>query len=313
LQADYRGSFLLYQELTDLNAFDQRANADIRHRLTRNLTLFARNGISRSPSTDEIELPGILFRRQGVLLEDFRAGVDTRFGPRTSLMTAYTFQWVDFEQGSLPVETALSQGGVSHGAIATLQHALSHRLSIGADFDMRHALLNDDRVFDTRNAMGTVDWRISERLVVSGGAGYSWLATDQEDQRQAAPAFRGDISGSGPRFGWNAGYRRAFLPSFGFGGTFQNEELYGNVLAPLGRRLDLSGGLSVRMNEPLVPTDRRLRSTWARASVSYLANRWMRIEGFYALALQDSQRPGGKVDRMRLGVQVVTSKRMRLR
>jgi hypothetical protein len=47
--------------------------------------------------------------------------------------------------------------------------------------------------------------------------------------------------------------------------------------------------------------------------VSYLATRWMRVEGFYAAVLQDSQRAGGKVNRSRLGIQVVTSTRMRVR
>jgi hypothetical protein len=52
---------------------------------------------------------------------------------------------------------------------------------------------------------------------------------------------------------------------------------------------------------------------WARGSVSYLANRWMRISGFYTLARQDNLRVGGKINRVRVGVLVVTSKRMRLR
>jgi hypothetical protein len=197
--------------------------------------------------------------------------------------------------------------------MAVLSHALSSRLSIGGDYDLRYATMNDGRAFDVQNALATVDYRLSQRLFLSGGAGFAWLATAEAAGNQMAPAFRADISGTGSRLAWNAGYRRSFLPSFGFGGTFQNEELHGNVLAPLTRRIDLSGGIAIRENEPLEPTDRNLRSVWLRSSVSYLANRWMRIEGFYALTFQDSQRPGGKVNRARLGVQVVTSKRMRLR
>ncbi len=49
-----------------------------------------------------------------------------------------------------------------------------------------------------------------------------------------------------------------------------------------------------------------LRSTWARPSVWYRATRWMRIEGYYTAPFQDSQRAGGKVNRSRVGVQVVT-------
>jgi hypothetical protein len=160
-----------------------------------------------------------------------------------------------------------------------------------------------------------VDWKLSERLSVSGGAGIAWLSTSGQgiDQQRTAPAFRGDISGSGSRFAWNAGYRRAFLPSFGFGGTFQNEELHGSIVGTLTRRIEVDGGFAWRTNQPLVETDLRPHSLWARGSIGYLANRWMRIEGFYTLARQDNLRLGGKVNRVRVGVLVVTSKRMRLR
>jgi hypothetical protein len=39
----------------------------------------------------------------------------------------------------------------------------------------------------------------------------------------------------------------------------------------------------------------------------------MRVEAFYAAAFQDARRAGGQIDRTRLGVQVVTSTRMRIR
>jgi len=59
--------------------------------------------------------------------------------------------------------------------------------------------------------------------------------------------------GTGQRFGWNVGYRRAFLPSYGFGGTFENQEFSAGFLAALMRRLDWSGTLAYRVNDPLVP------------------------------------------------------------
>ena len=63
----------------------------------------------------------------------------------------------------------------------------------------------------------------------------------------------------------------------------------------------------------LQTTDLSLESLWLRSSLSFLATRWMRVEGFYAGVVQDSQRAGGKVNRSRFGVQVVTSTRMRVR
>jgi uncharacterized protein (PEP-CTERM system associated) len=319
-QADYRGSFQIYQQLTDLNAFDQRAGVEFRSRLSRTMNVFARNTVSVSPTTDDIDLPGIRFRRQGVILDDLRAGVEARLNPRTSLEAAYTFQWVNFDEGTIVPIDALRQGGHAHGAFAQAQYFVSPRLAVGGEFDLRHAVLESNREFDVLNAMGTVAWRVTERVDVSGGFGYAWLTTAVTGERRSAPSMRASASGSGARLAWNVGYRRSFLPSFGFGGTFQNNEIQGGILAPLTRRLDLSASASLRENEPLAATALdpftellRLRSIWIRSSISFLATRWMRVEGFYIQVFQDSRRAGGEIDRSRIGVQVVTSKRMRIR
>jgi hypothetical protein len=319
-RADYLGSYQLYQDVSELNAFEQRAGVDFRHRLSPYVTLFARNGLTQTPTTDDIELPGIQFRRQGVLMEDLRSGVDARFGPRTSLIAAYTFQWLDFEDDPLLADE-FQQGGHSHGASAALQHVVSKPLSIGAEYDMRHATqgtrdagaVDGAQQFDVQNALGTIELRLNERYELSGGAGLSWLSISDTGDRRTAPALRISLSRSGSRVAWVVGYRQSFLPSFGFGGTTQNQEFTANILAPLTRRIDVSSGIAVRQNEPLTGDLPSLKSIWARSSVSYLATRWMRVEAFYAQSFQDSQLPGGRVDRMRVGVQVVTSTRMRIR
>ena len=51
----YRGTYQLYQELTELNAFDQRLTAQYRHRLSPTVTFIAKNSLSRSPTTDEAD------------------------------------------------------------------------------------------------------------------------------------------------------------------------------------------------------------------------------------------------------------------
>ena len=318
-QLDYRGSFHMYQELSELNAFDQRASASFNHRITPTVSLFARNSLSRSPTTDDIEVPDVRFRRQGVLMDDFRAGAEARLNNRTSLMAAYTFQYVDFEDDeALLTVDGLRRGGHGHGGAAQFDYRLGPRVGVGAEYEMRHATVDEVNEFDVMNMLGTVSWRIDERLDFSAGAGYAWLSTGPSEERQSAPAFRVGLSGSGARLGWNIGYRRSFLPSFGFGGTFQNQEFQASVLAPITRRLDISGSFALRENDPLSDDPLLLeayglRSIWARSSISYLATRWLRIEGFYTAAFQDSQRPGGEVNRSRLGVQVVTSTRMRVR
>jgi hypothetical protein len=323
---DYRGSFYLYQELSDLNAFDQREAVDYRYRMTSKVSFFARQSLSKSPTTDDVDIPGVEFRRQGVLHNDIRSGLETRFNSRAVLTASYNFQQVDFDDDPLLPLDALRSGGHAHGASAQFDYRLGPRASVGAEYDMRHATVDVIRNFDVMNTMGTVDYRLNERLQLSGGAGFSRLATSDVEASRMAPAFRVGLNGTGARFAWNVSYRRSFLPSFGFGGTFENQEFLAGFLAPLTRRLDWSSTLAIRESDPLVRTndplladdpllngDLGLRTIWARSSISFLANRWMRIEGFYNAALQNSQRPGGKVNRSRVGVQVVTYKRLRVR
>jgi hypothetical protein len=294
---DYRGSYQLYQELTELNAFDQRMNADYSHRLTPRLSFVAKNSLSKSPTTDEVDIPGVVFRRQGVLMDDFRAGLEAQMNKRTTLNGAYTFQWLEFDDSNVlsPVVEA------------------GPRVTVGGEYEMRHATVDQVREFDVQNAMATVDWRLDERLTLSGGAGYSWLTTNRTDDQQSAPAFRISLSRSGARLAWNVGYRRSFLPSFGFGGTFENQEFEAGVYGPISRRLTWSASAAVREADPLTTSELGLRSVWARSSVSYLATRWLRVEGFYVAVFQDSQRPGGEVNRSRAGIQVVTTTRTRIR
>lgn len=315
LHLDYRGSYYLYQELSDLNAFDQRGAADFRQRLTSAVSVFARQSFAKSPTTDDVDLPGVEFRRLGVLHNDFRSGLEARLSSRTMMTGSYTFQQVKFDDDPLLPVDELHGGGHAHGALAQVEHRLRPRISIGGEFEMRHATVDDTNGFDVQNTMGTVDYRVAQRLQVSGGAGYAWLSTSDEDVTRRAPAFRIGLSGSGARIAWNIGYRKSFLPSFGFGGTFENQEFTAGFLAPLNRRLDWSGSVAVRESDPLVASDLGLglRSTWARTSISYLATRWVRIEGFYTAVFQDSQRAGGRVNRSRAGVQVVTYKRLRVR
>ena len=132
-QLDYRGSYQLYQELSELNAFDQRLNVYYRHRLTPRVAFVAKNSLSRSPTTDEVDIPGVVFRRQGVLMDDFRAGLEAQTEQRTTLNGAYTFQWLKFDNSDVPspVVEALERGGHAHGAVAEIDHVLGPRLTVG--------------------------------------------------------------------------------------------------------------------------------------------------------------------------------------
>jgi hypothetical protein len=318
-QLDYAGGYQLYQQLSALNAFDQRLNASFRQLLTPRVSFFSRNSLSRSPTTDEVDMPGVLFRRQGVTMDDFRAGIDGRLSEHTTLTTGYTFQWLEFDKDAIesPLDP-LERGGIAHGAITQIDHVLNPRLTIGAEHEMRFATVDNARDFAVQSAVGTADWRIARRLTLSGGAGYSWLSTTQNtaenlDTSRSAPTFRVALDKTGELLAWSVAYRRSFLPSVGFGGTFQNQEFQATAFGPISRRVGWSASTSVLNADPIDNVLPGLRSIWARGSLAYSAARWMRVEGYYVAVFQDTSRAGGRINRSRVGVQVVTSKRTRIR
>jgi hypothetical protein len=70
--------------------------------------------------------------------------------------------------------------------------------------------------------------------------------------------------------------------------------------------------VSWRQDDPLDFVQPALRSLWVEGTVGYAASRWVRIEGFFAGTHQNVDRPGGVLNRNRLGIQVVTAKPMRI-
>jgi hypothetical protein len=107
-------------------------------------------------------------------------------------------------------------------------------------------------------------------------------------------------------------YSRSLLPSYGFGGTHQNEELTASLQLPLTRALYARTAVSWLRNEPLTAGP-KLRTVAASAAIGYSVSSWMGIEGFYDRASQQIDRPGGRVNRRRAGVQIVTQAPMRIR
>ena len=111
-----------------------------------------------------------------------------------------------------------------------------------------------------------------------------------------------------------ASFERQYVPSFGFGGASNSQELRGYVpdaaaAAPL-----------LYPGHPRPGADRR-RSSSTRSSstrsgcaptVGYTAARWLRVEALYTFTRQDSVVTGGEVDRHRVGVQFVISQPMRI-
>jgi hypothetical protein len=238
--------------------------------------------------------------------------VEAAFTKFTSLSASYNFQMVDFNQEA-PGASQLRDGH-SNGASITLRHMVNARLALTGDYQYQHAALRELQQFDISNSGFGVDYQVDESTHVFASAGISRLGVTLFETR-TGPAWRMGLARSLSTASVDVHYSRSFVPSYGFGGTTQNEELTARVRLPLASRLYTSGGVSWRRNEPLVLTniDLPLRSFWLEAMLGYAATPSVHIEGFYGGTRQTIDRPGGQTDRNRFGLQVTTTKPMRIR
>jgi hypothetical protein len=93
----------------------------------------------------------------------------------------------------------------------------------------------------------------------------------------------------------------------------QNEELTARLQLPLARRVYTASSFSWRQDDPLTDSELPLRSYWIEGNIGYAATPWVRIEAFYAGTFQRIDRPGGVLDRNRVGFQIITAKPVRIR
>jgi hypothetical protein len=318
LRTDYAGSFDYYRDLSEQNTLDHRAGLDFTQQLTRRVQLFLRDNAMISPTTaDAADTGATVLRRQETRMNAFRGGVEAMLAQHTTLNLTYATQWIDFARDvdadvELRPDANLLQGGHSHGGTGELRHRLSQRLAIGADYEIQRAIIGGGtETFDVQSALGVAQLALSPSVSASFGYGHAWLTAGRNGFSDNGPAFNAGLDWQGRRAGATLRYGRAFLPSFGFGGTFQNEELRATLRTSLSRWLQWSGGVAVSDNDPLEPGDPTLRAVSAQTSLGWIVGRRLRLEVFGQHVSQDSGLPGGRVLRTRAGVQATVSQTVR--
>jgi hypothetical protein len=310
--ASYDGAFLLYHDLSTLDSYDQHAWLYGRRMLSRRIALFVRNTAASVPTTELADLVAVPFVRTGSRLDDLQGGVEVTFTKRTSLAASYDHQWVDFDH-SQPGAEGL-QGGHSSGVTANLRHALNARVTFLFDYNFLHAIVATiGQTFDVQNGGAGFEYRLSDRTFVSASGGISHLGATQTATSRTGPAVRVSLAHHVHTADVSLSYSRMFIPSYGFGGTMQNEEADARLRVPIARRVYVQGGVSWRRNDPLTELEFPLRSVWLEGTLGYAVTPWARLEGFYGGTHQDTDQPGGRLDRNRFGLQIVTGKPMRIR
>jgi hypothetical protein len=315
LSLGYSGSFLNYRTFSDLNRWDQRGRIDLRREESSRLSWFANGSAAVLPSTDLIDFAGIPYRRVGATTYDARGGVSYLVSSRSQLTSSLSYQDVAFQQSE--TFQPFLRGGHIAESLTAYRYRLSQRLSTGADYSFRRAsVLGDTEAFNIQTVQAAVDYQLSANWSVSGGAGAVYLQGNALEGARTGPALRVSLSHHRERAVFHVAYLRSYLPSFGFGGTNQNQEIDGGFRTPLfhSRHFYTDQSLVFRDDTPLTLAFEQLplRSLATSSIFGWEPQNWVRLEVFYARTQQSTLLPGGRVDRNRVGLQIVTSKPMRM-
>jgi len=312
LSGRYDGAFLMYRDLNTLNSYDQHASVSATRLLSKHLRLFATDTLAVTPTTELSLLIGIPFIRTGARVNELRSGIEADLTKRTSITAAYHFQWVRFDDN--PAFAASLLGGHIHGGFLSARHKLSNLTALTAEYDRQFSTVKSLETFDVQNADAGLERTLTETVRVYAAAGISRLGASLFGEAHTSPRYRAGVSQRLRNAGsLDVVYERSFAPSFGLGGTTESKELSVRLHMPLSRKFYTQSSLSWRTNNYLNFGDANLESQWFEASIGYLPQPWVRIEGYYGGASQTTTLPGGTLDRNRLGVQVITSKPVRIR
>jgi len=314
--ADYGGAFLLYRQLTALNSFAQRASLAGRSRLSRHVTLFVTNAYSRTPTTENAELVGIPFVRTGSTIDGLDGGAEISLSKRTMLTIAGDGQWITFSQPASPTPETLAtglHGGTGFGGTATVKHHVSERTAIITDYRAQRATVSDTgERFLVQSLQAGIEQTISQELSVVAEAGAAHLQTNVGDHR-TGPSYHAGVRWRPSPASFEADYGRSYIPSFGIGGTTQNEEATAALQLPLSRWFYERTSAAWRRNEPLTIGLPRLSSLWLETSLGYSRGGAFGFAVFFQGAHQTIDRPGGVVNDVRVGLQVSAGAPMRIR
>jgi hypothetical protein len=312
----YSGSFLSYRTFSDLNRWDQRGKVELGRQETAHFKWFSRVNAAVMPSTDLVELGGIPYRHTGARTFDARGGGDFVTGPHDNISSTFNYQIVDFDRPAGDVATYLRGGHVAE-SITTWRHGLDKHLAVGTDYSFRRArVVGDAESFTIHTVAGAVDYELSPTWSFSGGGGIVYLQSTSFTDARTGPAVRLALDRHRGTSAFHVGYLRSYIPSFGFGGTIQNEEVGAGYRTALfgSRHWYFDNSAVFRNDTPLAGTFQQLplRSLRTYSIVGWEPGRWVRIEGFYAHLQQTSLRAGGQLSRNRVGFQIVTSKPVRV-
>lgn len=308
----YDGAFILYNNLDSLNSYDQHGGFTAQRKLSKRNSLFFTGSVTSAPTTELLQFNGVPFVRAGAFTDEARAGLESVLSKRTTINVYARFEQARFDASQTFANLLL--GGNSIGGGVSLRHRVSDRTTVTVDGDLQHATIGTaEQVFDIEHAMVGVEQQLSESMHAYAAGGISHLGVSDYGPARNGPALKLGLVKKYHTTIIDLSYLRSFVPSFGFGGTMQNEEITTRVQFPITRRIYTTDLVSWRREDPIAISVPQLRSTWIELAVGYAARPWVRIEAFFAGTQQNVGTLDTPLLHNQYGIQVIASKPMRIR
>lgn len=312
----YSGALEAYRRFGALNRFEQRSRASLQRQFSPRLQLDTNASYTVSPTTDRLEIGTLPFVDIGSRTADAGASLKLAASPRTAVEADYRFQYVQFDRDQDEPRFTFLNGGHAHSPAARVVHAVSRRLSLGGEWQYRHATLDGfDGAFGVQNVLGTASYQVGASTNISGAVGGSRVHVIQTGATTWGPSVRAGLEHQVQRVAVTARYFRSFVPSFSFGGLSGNQQFAAGIRAPLsaGGRLLASGSTTFSRTSPVeeLGVGFQVDSLSIQGTLAYQFAPWLRTEGFVTSTHQTST-ARGNVDRLRIGIQFITSKPVRI-
>ena len=316
----YSGALEAYRTLSELNRYEQHGRLEIRHETGPRLQLYSQATYARVPTTDRLDLGAGVLPYIGIGSDhlDASGGFRGQVSPRLKIDGAFSAQTIRFDRETPDDPDQFIRylrNGHSFSPSLGAMYSVSPHVSVGANWSYRHAVVGEGLdVFDVQNTTAELSWQPAERTTLRGGAGASYLTSDTADIRRWGPAYHVGVDHKEGRVSLQGKYEHSFVPSIGFGGLNANQRVSASANVPLAQgRFSIGGDVSYGVIEPvdLFGVDFTLHSLRTQGTVGYQITRWLRTEGFVNRTHQTST-ARGLVDRMRIGIEFVTAKPVRI-
>jgi len=312
----YSGSFEKYWT-SSLN-WVQRGRAGVSHTLTPRVNISSDVAYSVVPTTDRLELVNgaVPYLPVNSRWLEAGAGFTFRAGPRTTVNGAYRFQGVSFED-DIPATGGFGQlrDGYTQSQTVGFMREFSTRLSLGAGGEYRRDNIGEvEYQFEVKTVTGQFSYRLDSTSTIFGGGGASSLESPGTGEGTTAPTFHAGFDRVMRSLRLNASYSRGFEQLFGFGSLVGSDTFTGGAFVPFAERVYyLDASLTYTHSDPgrSLGIGFEYTTLWSNVAVGRQLTPYLRGEGFVSFAHQSSNGPDS-TNHTRIGIQIVTSKPMRI-